>query len=87
MRRTMAARALAAALLADPDAQHWGYALSRQTGIPAGVLYPILTRMRTQNWITAEWAEPNGAYPRRRYYRLTDDGRSELPAFVAGASS
>ena len=36
---------VAMAVLANPTSRHWGYELSRQTGVRSGVLYPMLTRM------------------------------------------
>lgn len=84
MRRTMAARAVAQALLADPDGRHWGYSLGKQAGVPSGVFYPILTRMEAEGWLASEWENPDGSGPRRRYYQLTADGREQLAAFLEG---
>lgn len=87
MRRTMAARAVAQALLADPDARHWGYSLSKQTDLRSGVLYPILTRMLGEKWLIDGWEDPatlEGKRPPRRYYQLTPDGRTQLAAFMEG---
>jgi PadR family transcriptional regulator PadR len=88
MRRTMAARAVARALLANPnpDAFHWGYDLSKRADIPSGVLYPILARMEADGWLTSDWDDSIGGRPRRRYYQLTDTGRTQLAAFVDGAN-
>jgi PadR family transcriptional regulator PadR len=86
MRRTMAARAVARALLAKPDSWHWGYGLAQEADLPSGVLYPIVARMEVEGWLTSHWADPDGSYPRRRYYQLTDTGRAQLAAFVDGAN-
>lgn len=51
--------------------------------MPSGVLYPILHRMEEAGWIASEWADPEGSYPRRRVYRVTDEGRYEMSEFVA----
>lgn len=83
MRRTMAARAVARALLADADARHWGYSLGKQVGVPSGVLYPILARMEAEHWIASDWEDPAGSRPRRRYYAVTPVGRTALAGFVA----
>jgi DNA-binding PadR family transcriptional regulator len=80
----MAARAVARALLADPDSRHWGYSLAQQSDIPSGVLYPILARMEAEKWLASDWDNPDDTGPRRRYYRLTDTGRTELAGFVEG---
>jgi PadR family transcriptional regulator PadR len=85
MRRTMAARAVARALLAKPDSWHWGYSLAQEADLPSGVLYPILARMEAEQWIASEWGDAH-RHPRRRYYQLTDTGRAQLAAFVDGAN-
>lgn len=69
------------ALLDDPDGRHWGYQLSKTSGVRSGVLYPILTRMLCEEWLTDGWEDPNtiaGKRPPRRYYELTDEGRLAL---------
>ncbi len=40
-------------------------------------LYPILCRMEDRGWIKGRWVEKEGQR-RRRYYRLTDEGRDAL---------
>ncbi|WP_246126352.1 PadR family transcriptional regulator [Nesterenkonia populi] len=46
-----------------------------------GSLYPLLSRLRKQGWVSTEWQEsPSG--PPRRYYRLTDEGRKILDQFI-----
>src|SRR5688572_26725011 len=40
-------------------------------------LYPLLYRMEDRGWIEGRWVEKAGQR-RRRYYGLTDDGRSVL---------
>jgi PadR family transcriptional regulator PadR len=42
-------------------------------------LYPVLCRMEKKGWITGRWVEAVGQR-RRRYYRLTQDGRGALAA-------
>jgi len=66
------------ALLADPRAKHWGYDLSKRSGVRSGVLYPMLTRMLEQGWLTDGWEDPatiREKRPPRRYYELTDEGK------------
>lgn len=55
----------------------WGLLVIRQSGRPAGSVYPILERLERSGWVTSEWdddAERPG--PRRRLYELTGDGAS-----------
>lgn len=81
MRKTHALVQVAVALLDDPTGHHWGYQLSKTSGVRSGVLYPILTRMLSEGWLTDGWEDPStiaGKRPPRRYYELTDEGRLAL---------
>jgi PadR family transcriptional regulator PadR len=42
-------------------------------------LYPLLYRLENRGWIQGRWVEKNGQR-RRRYYRLTAQGRRVLTA-------
>lgn len=42
-----------------------------------GTLYPLLSRLRREGLVEYEWQESD-AGPPRKYYRLTDSGRSQL---------
>ena len=42
-----------------------------------GMLYPLLHRLERVGHVEAAWATPPGGR-RRKYYRLTDQGRAEL---------
>jgi PadR family transcriptional regulator, regulatory protein PadR len=42
-------------------------------------LYPLLYRLEKRGWIRGRWVEKAGQR-RRRYYRLTDEGRKMLSA-------
>lgn len=45
-----------------------------------GTIYPLLSRLRRDGLVDSTWSEsPSG--PPRRYYRLTDAGRSALAEF------
>ncbi len=86
MRRTYALVQLALALLDDPFGKHWGYDLSRRSGVRSGVLYPLLRRMFEAGWLSDRWAgEEATQAPPRRYYTLTDLGRRELGVVLADA--
>jgi len=68
---------LLAALLVHPMRWHHGYALSQQTGLASGTLYPILMRLENLRWLETRWEEANHAgRPPRHLYRLTTDGRA-----------
>lgn len=58
----------------------WGLIIVKQTGRPAGSIYPILERLERLGWVTSEWEienERNG--PRRRFYKLSDEGKLATP--------
>lgn len=47
-----------------------------------GTLYPLLSRLRRDEFVDYEWQESQ-AGPPRKYYRLTDKGRNHLDALQA----
>lgn len=58
-----------------PSAWHFGYGISRRTGLRAGMLYPVLACMAEQQWIEVRWVQPAKRGHRNRHaYRLTDEG-------------
>jgi PadR family transcriptional regulator PadR len=89
MRKTYALIQIAMALMADASGRHWGYELSKQSGVRSGVMYPALQRMLERGWLSDGWEEQaqdeKGGRPPRRYYELTDDGKSALGALIAEA--
>src|SRR5882724_11282124 len=44
-----------------------------------GTIYPLLSRLRREGWVSTTWAESE-AGPPRRYYALTPAGRRALRA-------
>jgi PadR family transcriptional regulator len=44
-----------------------------------GALYPLLYRLEKRGWIAGRWVEKNGQR-RRRYYRITAEGKKVLKA-------
>jgi PadR family transcriptional regulator PadR len=79
-------------LIADPARRIYGFELCAATGQPSGTVYPILRRLEDLGWLESEWEEPEvhvpAGRPRRRYYRLSEDGavgaRTALQAAKAG---
>jgi len=49
-------------------------------------LYPLLYRLERRGWLSGRWVEKNGQR-RRRYYRLTRQGRKVLASQLAGICS
>lgn len=70
-------RDLLAAMAGQPKAWHYGYELSKQTGLKSGTLYPLLIRLSDQGLLDSEWREPDRpGKPPRHAYRLTSAGRA-----------
>lgn len=71
----------------EGDRRIWGYSLSKRSGVRSGVLYPQLDRMTTEGWLESDWEvqDENRKRPPRRYYKLTDNGRTELGAVASQA--
>ena len=76
---------LVLAILAEGDS--YGYAIIKQVAELSGghlqwtdgMLYPVLHRLERQGHVAAKWsASENGR--RRKYYKITQDGRAELAA-------
>jgi PadR family transcriptional regulator PadR len=89
MRTTHALVQLALALMSAPNERHWGYELSKTSGVRSGAMYPRLRQMLDEGWLTDGWetSEEAGGRPARRYYRLTEDGQRELGALLRRAES
>ena len=45
--------------------------------VSEGTIYPLLTRMAAAGWVEAEWEDSSQGHP-RRYYILTESGRSHV---------
>jgi PadR family transcriptional regulator PadR len=57
-----------------PSDWHYGYELSRETGLKSGTLYPILMRFERCTWLEARWVVTEDGVPPRHTYRLTPNG-------------
>jgi transcriptional regulator len=74
-------------LSALEDGQLHGYDIAREIGRRSGglltfhvaSLYPLLYKLEDRGWISGRWVEKAGQR-RRRYYRLTAEGRKVLAA-------
>ncbi|GAA1751378.1 PadR family transcriptional regulator [Aeromicrobium alkaliterrae] len=85
-RRTQARVAIATTMLATPDAQLWGYELSKNSRVGPGSMYPFLSELLEAGYLTDGWDTNRETGERtRRYYRLTDHGKAYLSSFVSAA--
>jgi PadR family transcriptional regulator PadR len=90
MRKTHSLVKVIDALLQDPTAEHWGYELSRRTGVRSGVLYPILRRMLEVGWLEDGWEEQSEIghkRPPRRYYKVTGAGEGCMRTILSEAEA
>jgi DNA-binding PadR family transcriptional regulator len=72
------------ALAADPARWRYGYELSKDIGLKAGTLYPILIRLYDQGLVETDWElDIPGGTPPRHLYRLTSDGLTAAAAVAA----
>ena len=89
MRMTYALIQVAATLMSDATARHWGYELSKRSGVRSGVMYPILQRMLDEGWLIDGWEDQEqagrGKRPPRRYYQVTEAGKAALGAILVRA--
>jgi PadR family transcriptional regulator PadR len=77
-RLTQPVRAVVEALTsAATDHPLYGLQLCAITDLGPGTVYPILERLAKLGWVDSTWetGQPSGR-PRRRYYRITDHGRT-----------
>ncbi|RZT87499.1 hypothetical protein EV383_4424 [Pseudonocardia sediminis] len=72
---------LAVVLLRSPDARHYSYDLSTETGVAQPIVCRVLTRLITAGWLVdgheTEEEAANPDFP-RRYYRLTPKGKAMM---------
>ncbi len=86
---TVQTQAVLHALLADPNAELYGLEIAERTGLLPGTTYPILLRLQQAGWIDGRWEmiDPHDEQrPRRRYYKLTEDGAEAAKAALRNAS-
>jgi PadR family transcriptional regulator, regulatory protein PadR len=65
--------------------ESYGYAILKQVGELSrgqlewseGLLYPLLHRLERLGYVESYWRAPDGVR-RRKYYRITEQGRAEL---------
>lgn len=87
-RITITMLAVLKVLMRDDDPHRHGYAIAREIKKSTATVYPILARLERAGWVTSAWesredpAEPKDTGAARKYYRLTDLGRSRAEAAI-----
>jgi PadR family transcriptional regulator, regulatory protein PadR len=76
-----------AVLAALVNGEGWyGLRIAEATAMRTGTVYPILARFERAGWVTSTWEdkddpdEKNDPGAKRRYYRLTPEGRESALA-------
>ena len=88
-RMTLQTQLVLRAMLAEPAAERYGLQLCEETGLPSGTIYPIVARLEQLGWVESSWEDPHehieAGRPRRRYYRLTEEGAQQARDALARA--
>lgn len=77
---TLATTKVIETLLRHPHQPTYARQVGKDTGLPSGTVAPILRRLETLGWLTAEWEDTTpreAGRPRRRYYQLAGNGIDE----------
>ena len=90
-RMTIPVQLVLQALLAEPTQEMYGLQICEQAGLPSGTIHPILARLeREHGWVTSRWEDITPQHegrPRRRYYKLTEDGAERARIAMAQATT
>lgn len=69
------------------DGTRYGFDVIDQTGLPSGTVYPALSRLERDGYVTSSWEAESAAHadgrPARRYYRVTAAGVRALAEATA----
>src|SRR5512135_1764924 len=89
-RMTIPTQLVLRALLAEPTQEMYGLQICEAAGLPSGTIHPILARLEREfGWVESRWEDIKPAEegrPRRRYYRLTEDGAERARIHLARAT-
>ena len=90
-RMTIPTQLVLRALLADPTREMYGLQICAAAGLPSGTIHPILARLEREfGWLESQWedvAPTEEGRPRRRYYKLTEDGAERARIALAQAAT
>jgi PadR family transcriptional regulator PadR len=78
------------ALLAEPTREMYGLQVCAEAGLPSGTIHPILARLEGLGWAESRWEDTDPAAegrPRRRYYKMTEDGAERARIALARAAT
>jgi PadR family transcriptional regulator, regulatory protein PadR len=85
-RMTLTTQLVLRALLEQPAKEMYGLEICQHAGLPSGTIHPILARLEKARWLESRWEQTDPheqGRPRRRYYRLSEDGAVRARAALA----
>src|SRR5262245_22100982 len=88
-RMTQTTQAVLRALLEQPSKELYGLEICAMAELPSGTIHPILARLQKVGWLESFWEEIDPheqGRPRRRYYRLSQDGVEQARVALARAT-
>ena len=90
-RMTIPTQLVLRAMLAEPTQEMYGLQICTAAGLPSGTIHPILARLEREfGWLESRWEDAVPAEegrPRRRYYKLTEDGAERARIALAQAAT
>ena len=89
-RMTLSTQLVLRALLAEPAREMYGLQICATAGLPSGTIHPILARFEGLGWLESRWEDVSPCEegrPRRRYYRLTEEGAERARIALAQATT
>jgi PadR family transcriptional regulator len=89
-RMTIPVQLVLRALLDEPTQEMYGLQICTAAGLPSGTIHPILARFEALGWLESRWEDAvpqDEGRPRRRYYRLTQDGAERARIALAQATT
>ena len=87
-RMTLPTQLVLRAMLEEPTRPKYGLQICEASGLATGTIHPILARFEKLGWLESQWEEADPhqqGRPRRRYYRLTEDGAERARIALAQA--
>ena len=73
-------------LYAIANGRSYGFEIMDATGLPSGAVYPVLTRLERDGFVSSSWEDEERAAregrPARRYYRIAAPGMDALEASI-----
>jgi len=89
-RMTLPTQLVLRALLAEPTQEMYGLQICTEAGLPSGTIHPILARLEGLGWVKSRWEQIDSheqGRPRRRYYKITEDGAEQARIALAQATT